>query len=143
MKGTWKAINLLLNKRSKTTNVLSLEVEGQNVVDNNDIAQSMNKFFCSVGEKLSNNIPHLPNPLLSNEYLVNRLSTQFRFETATPVSAERALKEMKTSFDFGSDGIANYFFKFAFPVIAMKLYVRFMTFPSRPGFFRILGKKHV
>ena len=45
LKDTWKAINLLFNKRSKTTNVVSLEIEGQNVVDNNDIAQFMNKFF--------------------------------------------------------------------------------------------------
>ena len=51
LKETWKTINLLLNKRSKTTNVSCLDVEGRNVTDNNEIAQSMNDFFCSVGKK--------------------------------------------------------------------------------------------
>ena len=49
LKDTWKAINLLLKKRSKTTNIVSLEVEGQDVVDKNNIAQYTNKFFCSIG----------------------------------------------------------------------------------------------
>ena len=58
LKETWKTINLLLNKRSKTTNIESLKVDDQDVVDNAEIAQSMNKFFCRVGEKLSDDIPH-------------------------------------------------------------------------------------
>ena len=45
LKETWKTINLLLNKRSKTTNIESLKVNDQDVVDNAEIAQSMNKFF--------------------------------------------------------------------------------------------------
>ena len=61
----------------------------------------MNKFFCSVGEKLSDDIPRQPNPLLSNEYVVNQPSTQFRFETVSPVDAERALMKMKIPFGFG------------------------------------------
>ena len=65
---TWKSINLLLKKRSKTTNMGSLEV-GQDAVDSNNIAQSRNKFFCSVVHKLSDNTPYQANPLLSNEGL--------------------------------------------------------------------------
>ena len=103
-------------------------------MDNSDIAQSMNKFFCSVGEKLSDNIPHLTNPLLSNEYLVNRLISQFRFETITPASAERALKKMKTSFGFGTDSIGSYFLKIAFPVIASSL-CKIFNFSIETGVF--------
>ena len=66
----------------------------------------MNKFFCSIGEKLNDNILLLPNPLLSNEYFVKRLSTQFRFQTVSPVSAERALKEMKNPV-WGCAGTTN------------------------------------
>ena len=121
LKETWKTINLLLNKRSKTTNIESLKVDDQNVVDNAEIAQSMNNFFCSVGEKLSDDIPQQPNPLLSHECVVNQPSTQFRFEAVSPVGAERALKKMKISFGFGSDGIARHFLKIAFPVISSSL----------------------
>ena len=48
-----------------------LKVDDQDVVDNAEVAQSMNNFFCSVGEKLSDAIPQQPNPLLSYEYVVN------------------------------------------------------------------------
>ena len=121
MKETWKTINLLLNKRSKTTNIKSLKVDDQFIVDNTEIAQSMNKFFCSVGEKLSDHIPQQPNPMLSNEYVVNQPSTQFRFEAVSPVGAERSLMKMKISFRFGSDGIASHFLKIAFPAISSSL----------------------
>ena len=120
MKDTWKA-NLLLSKGSKTIDTVSLEVEGQDVMCNNDIAHSMNKFFCSVGHKLSDNISHQANPLLSNEYILNRLRTQYRFETVTPLNVESALKKMKTLFRFTSDDIASYFLKIALPVIASSL----------------------
>ena len=118
LKETWKTINSLLNKRSKTTNIESLKEDDKYAVDNAEIAQSMNKFFCSVGEKLSDDIPQQPNPLLCNEYVVNQPSTQLRFEAVSPVGAERALKKMKISFGFGSAGIASHFLKIAFPVIS-------------------------
>ena len=71
--------NFIVEQRSKTTNIVSPKTECQDVVERNDVAPSMNKFFCIVGHKLSDNIPHQANPLLSNEYLENRLSTHFRF----------------------------------------------------------------
>ena len=88
----------------------------------------MNNFFCSVGEKLSDDIPQQPNPLLSHKYVVNQPSTQFRFEAVTPVGAERALKKIKISFGFGSDGIASHFSKSHFRS-SLVLYVRFIIFP--------------
>ena len=68
---TWKTLNLLLNKRSKTINVESLDVDGEVINENLDIAMSMNEFFCSVGRNLSVKIPQQPNPLLSGEYKIN------------------------------------------------------------------------
>ena len=50
---TLKTLNLLLNKRSKTTNVESLNVDGEVITENSNIARSMNEFFCSVGSHLS------------------------------------------------------------------------------------------
>ncbi len=139
MKETWKTINLLLNKRSKTTNVSSFDVEGRNVTDNNEIAQSMNEFFCSIGKKLSDDIPQQPNPLLSNEYNINEEGTSFQFRTVDSVSVERALKKMKTSFGFGSDGIASHSIKSAFPLISHSL-CRFIICQLNRGCFLIAGK---
>ena len=58
---------------------------------------------------------------MSNENFVDRLSTQFRFKTVSPVNVERALKKIKTSCGFSSGGIASYFLNIAFPVIASSL----------------------
>ena len=57
-------LNLLLNKRSKMTNVESLIVDGEVIYENSNIARSMNEFFCSVGRNLSVLIPQQPNPLV-------------------------------------------------------------------------------
>ena len=139
LKGTWKTINLLLNKRSKTTNISCLDVEGRNVTDNNEIAQSMNDFFCSVGKKLSDEIPQQPNPLLSNEYNINEEGTSFQFKTVRSVSVEKALKKMKTSFGFGSDGIASLSSKLHFQLFHI-LYVGSITFQLNQEYFLIAGK---
>ena len=64
MKDSWKTINQLLNKRSKTTNIESLKDDkGNNIVDKQEIADTMNKFFCSIGKVLAKNITEKPNPL--------------------------------------------------------------------------------
>ena len=53
------------NLRSASTNVESLNVDGEVITENSDIAKSMNEFFCSVGRDLSVKIPQQPTPLLS------------------------------------------------------------------------------
>ena len=45
LKNTWKTINQVLNKRSKTTHITSLEVEGKKVSGDTAIAESLNNFF--------------------------------------------------------------------------------------------------
>ena len=80
LKETWKTLNLLLNKRTKTTNVESLNVNGEVITQNSDIANSMNEFFCSVGRNLSVKISQQPNPLLSGVYKISiEQPTEFKF----------------------------------------------------------------
>ena len=138
---------LVTEKISKTTNIESLKVDDQDVVDNTEIAQSMNKFFCSVGEKHSDDIPRQLNPFLSNEYVVNQPRTLFRFETDSSVGAERALKQMKISFGFGSDGIASHFLKIAFTVISKCGATRWtgvdMSTPLSSGRYLFLSKNDI
>ena len=76
LKETWKTLNLLLHKRSKTTNVESLNVHGEVITENSNIARSMNEFFCIVGRNLSVKIPQQLNPLLSGDYKINESAEQ-------------------------------------------------------------------
>ena len=52
IKETWKTVNQLINKRSKTTNILSIK-EDEKVISNPlDIAETMNHFFYNIGKKI-------------------------------------------------------------------------------------------
>ena len=95
---TWKTLNLLLNKISKTTNVEYLNVNGEVIIENSDIAMSMNEFFCSVGRNLSVKIPQQPNPLLFGEYKINESTeqpTEFKFHPVDDTTINRVLGKMK------------------------------------------------
>ena len=65
MKETWKTITQMINKRSKTTHISSLENGDKDITDSQQIADAMNQYFCNIGEKLSSKIPTRRNPLLS------------------------------------------------------------------------------
>ena len=45
LKNTWKTINTVLNKKSKTTQIAALQVDGRQICNNGNIAESMNVFF--------------------------------------------------------------------------------------------------
>ena len=79
-----QAINQLVNKRSKTTNVSSLQEDNNILTSSDEIAESMNQYFCSIGQKLSEKIPHAENPLLHGDFFLNKNSTRFQFRAITP-----------------------------------------------------------
>ena len=71
MKESWKIINQVLNKRSKSTIVNNLCKPDGVIVNKQKIADTMNEYFCSVGNDLAKNIEYGPNPLLLRDYNVN------------------------------------------------------------------------
>ena len=64
LKQTWSTINKLVNKRSNSTQIQSLKVSYTVIKDSESIANSMNEYFCSVGDKLSRKVPDEENTLL-------------------------------------------------------------------------------
>ena len=57
----------------------SVNIDGREILQKDTITNSMNKYFCSIGNDLANEIPYTPNPLLNNEYTVNAHESTFRF----------------------------------------------------------------
>ena len=108
-------INQVINKKSGTTFVASLKVDGESISDLAKIASSMNEFFCTIGDRLCKKIPDKPNPLLSNEYSIDRPSSSFAFSAIMMDKLTASLNKMKTSHGSGNDGIASYFL--ALPII--------------------------
>ena len=79
MKESWKTINQVLNKRSKSTNIDSLSDSSQTLFSKQRLSDKMNQFFCSVGKKLAAGIDVTPNPLLSGEFSINNGGNIFNF----------------------------------------------------------------
>ena len=121
VKETWSTINKLINKRSKTTTIQSLRVDGITIFDSKEIANSMNQFFCTVGEKLSKDIPETENPLLNDEYIVNPKNATFSFAPVTPKQLIETMGKFKTSQGSGLDCISSFFLKVRMPVLAGSL----------------------
>ena len=107
LKGTWETINKFVNKRSKTTNISSLTVDGNSVTDPVGIANSMNQFFCNVGDELSKDIPDAENSLLLGEHTINPSSATFIFAPVVSEQVALAMNKIKTSHGFGLDEISS------------------------------------
>ena len=121
LKKTWKTINQVINKKSNTTIVPMLTVDGQTIRDNKAIASSMNEYFCSIGNKLSEKIPNKANPLLSCEYPFETPPLSFSFSAIMTDKLSSTLNKMKTLHGSGHDGIASFYLKIAMPVVGGSL----------------------
>ena len=97
MKETWKIANDLLKKRSKSTNINSLNDENIEIVDKRGISNAINTYFCSVGEELANKIEDCVNPLLNGMYAVNNCNTRFHFENIEDQHIRDAMTKIKIS----------------------------------------------
>ena len=80
MKESWKTINELRNKRSKSSNTDCLKDSNKEIVYRSNISNAKKGFFCSVGKDLAERIYQIPKPLLSGNYETNTNSADFHFE---------------------------------------------------------------
>ena len=123
IKETWKTINQLVNKRSKTTDISTIR-EGDRVIsDPTEIADSMNQFFCSVGKDLSDKIPNKENPLLTGNYGERKKDVEkFAFIPVNPENVMKGCKDFKTSNGYGTDFISLFFLKVASKYSLLRLH---------------------
>ena len=68
MKETWKTINELLNKRSKSCNIDCIKLLGNAIINKKEISNTINYIFCTIGENLASKIETFPNPLLPGNF---------------------------------------------------------------------------
>ena len=118
---TWKTIKGVIDKKSNIAVLLNLTVDGQTIRANEAIASSMNEYFCSIGNKLSEKIPKKANPLLSGEYPFETPQLSFAFSGIMTDKLSSTLNKMKTSHGSGHDIIASFYLKIALPVVGGSL----------------------
>ena len=124
-KESWKTINELLNKRSKSSSIDCLKVSDSETVCKKEISNKMNTLFCSVGKDLADKIDPVSNPLILGHYKVNPFKAEFRFRTIEVKEIRDAF--VKTAKSFGTDNISSYFLKLALPFIENSLAFLFNT----------------
>ena len=127
MEESWKTINQVLNKRSKSTNIDLLKGPGGEIVNKQEISNTMNDYFCSVGKDLASKIEDAPNPMLTGEYNLNPDNRRFNFRPIVVQDIRDAIGKIKTSKSLGSDNISSYFLKLATPYIENSLFFMFNT----------------
>ena len=96
-KESWKTINGLLNKRSKSCNIDCIKDSGNAIANRKDISNTMNSFFCTIGEKLASKIDATPNQLLSGDYGDINNYVGFMFRTIELQEIRDTLAKAKTS----------------------------------------------
>ena len=134
MKATWQIINQPLNKRPKSTSINNLNVDGREILQRDAIANSMNKYLCSIGNDLVNKTPYTPNPLLNSKYTVNAHDATFKFSEISAHDVTQAMNQMKTIKSSGSDEISFYFLKLAIPSVSNSI-AQLLNISTRSSIF--------
>ena len=127
MKESWKTINEVWNKISKSSNIDCLKDSEYTFVNKKAISNAMNNLFCTIREKLASKIDAVPNPLLSGEAIENSSSVKYQFGSITVEEIRDAIAKIKTTKSFGKDNISCYFLKLAMPFIEKSLADSFNT----------------
>ena len=120
-KQTWKIVNKIVNKTSKTTKIESRKIENKAISDRSNIPNLMNSYFCSIGETFKAYVFHQLNSLLAGKYIVNPNNQIFHFEEITEELVFSTCTHIKTSFGYGLDNISSFFNKLALPFLARPL----------------------
>ena len=109
-KDSWRFINHLLNRKTTTTTINQITVNGQTITGNDNIANEFNNYFCEIGPKLAQTIP--PSNVDPLQYITAN-SNKFTFRQISPVELCRILDGIKLGKAAGLDKITNKLLKTA------------------------------
>ena len=117
-KESWQAINELLNRKPKPTRVNKIIEDDKIITKNEDIANSFNQYFSSIGCKLSDNIRDDGTDPLS---FVTPMANTFNFSPITTEEVIEALSQLSPKKAPGIDGISVRLLRDTVDVIAEPL----------------------
>ena len=102
-KDSWQAINELLNKKPKSTQVTQLNVDDQVITGDGNIADCFNPYFSSIGCKLSDNIQKINIDPLA---FVTPVGNLFHFSCISAHEVLSALNQLNSKKSPGLDGLS-------------------------------------
>ena len=106
MLNMWKVIGKTLNpNRDKSPNTINrISLNGKNITDDLEIAESMNDFFCSVGKNLAEKLPKSRTKFC--DYLKHPQPNSFFIAPFTEVFVTETVQRLNKR-KSGPDGISN------------------------------------
>ena len=119
----WKIINKLTDKKSKTTKITELKVNGESITKQDSIADALNTYFNEIGPYLASNLPD-SNTIPEN--YISPCDTSFEFSEILPLDVHRILSMPKTSKATGHDRISPKLLKYCADIVAKSLTVIFI-----------------
>ena len=114
-----KTVNNLLGRRCKQTVVNQLDVEGETLTINEDIAESFNNCFSNIGSNLANKVGTADDNFVN--YARNTKSEFAAFHPRNIGSVYNLLSGLSSNNATGIDKISNKIVKIAAPVISFSL----------------------
>ena len=117
-KNSWQAINELLNKKPKSTQVTQLNVDDQVITGDRNIADCFNQYFSSIGCKLSESIQNINIEPMA---FVTPVESSFHFSRISVQEVLSALNQLNLRKSPGLDAISVKLLKDTSDVIAQPL----------------------
>ena len=104
LKALWDIAGTIINpnKLKKHTIIKSINYKGKVTTDKNEIAESMNNFFSTIGENLANNIKSQTN---FRRYLKNPIANSMNLQEADDEEIIKTILSLKSKKSAGADGI--------------------------------------
>ena len=115
---TWRAINLLLGRKSKITQISELKMGETTITDSNQIADRLNQHFSEIGLKIGESVK---STQISPESYVTPASSKFNLTTISPITVNTLLSKLSTTKASGYDHISARLLKDAADVISHPL----------------------
>ena len=130
IRNTWQVINKLSDRRSKTTNIPYIEIDGKTVTEPKEKVKELNNYFSRAGENLSKkfNGNVTSKTQQSNTVTSQVTSKRFRFWKVTVELDVWAIMQMKTKKSHGPDNISSF-------ILQINCLHRFYSIFSSPFYY--------
>ena len=127
IKGTWKALNSALGKKTKSATINSLKIKGKDLSNPMEIANELNNYFCDTARCIRSEDPALKSNENSPSFdafirKIPKTSKNFRFKPILPQDVMKAVQKQKNS---NSGNIPTRFLKDAAPCVSTSLSIIF------------------
>ena len=138
IKATWKTVNKLLDKKSKTTEIPHLDVDGEIITGISKKAEELNKYFANIGKTLNSNFEKPVNDKRPESYL-SKVNSTFKFKYVTGENVVKAISRLKNKRTYGLDKISSFILKIAALVISRSL-AKIFNISLKTGVFPVQWK---